>query len=109
MPTKMKRPCNTPGCNKLITTGSRCEQHQKKKHVDYRKGRTDSEELNFYNSQDWKYISSMLRVRYPVCQECGVNPTAVVHHVKPIKMGGARLSVGNLICLCNSCHGFKHR
>jgi 5-methylcytosine-specific restriction endonuclease McrA len=31
-----------------------------------------------------------------------------VHHITPLKQGGARLDPSNLMSLCNSCHNRVH-
>jgi len=109
MATKMKRPCNHPGCGALIITGARCSKHTKQFHVDYRKSRTDTDEQRFYGSKVWRETSLQYRKEHPVCEVCGNNPSELVHHIKHVLDGGDRLDKRNLQAVCRSCQALAHR
>ena len=109
MATKMKRPCNHPGCGVLITTGSRCAKHTVQYHVNYRKSRTDIDEQRFYGSQVWRELSLEYRHDHPTCEVCKVKPSKLVHHIKHVRDGGERLSKRNLQAVCYGCQAVAHR
>jgi 5-methylcytosine-specific restriction protein A len=50
---------------------------------------------------------------HPLCEMCErkgwVVPATMVHHVKPIKQGGAVLDMENLMALCRRCHDKIHK
>ena len=104
----MKRPCNHPGCGVLISTGSRCSKHTVQYHADYRKSRTDIDEQRFYGSQAWRDASLQHRKEHPVCQECGLKPSELVHHRVPVRQGGDRLLKSNFVAVCRSCQAVAH-
>ena len=58
---------------------------------------------------DWQQLSDRYRKEHPLCVECekqGIATAAEeVHHIVPItEAPWLRLSVGNLMSLCVSCH-----
>ena len=65
----------------------------------------------FYNSAAWRRLSAAVRIDEPLCPVCIVNgkhsPTKVADHIIPIKFGGSRFSLYNLLALCSECHNYK--
>jgi 5-methylcytosine-specific restriction endonuclease McrA len=56
---------------------------------------------------DWVALRKEMLGRFPSCA-CG-RPATIVHHVTPIKSGGARLDSANCETVCASCHQKRHR
>lgn len=53
---------------------------------------------------DWKLRTEAVRKRDRfACRECGSTSNLVVHHLKPVQMGGDHF-LSNLVTLCNNCH-----
>ena len=115
MPRAAPSACIDPGCAKLATKGSRCEDHTKEYKRDYTRTDTSEErkDLNkFYSSRAWRALSVAVRKRHPLCVRCAdvgvVRPADLVDHIKPVRVHPElRLDVTNLQPLCNSCHNRK--
>jgi 5-methylcytosine-specific restriction protein A len=109
MPMKLKRQCRYRGCNQLTNDKSGyCDKHKQQVHIDYRKSRTDIKEQRFYGSNAWRQASLEHRRKHPKCQRCGERPSELVHHIKHIKDGGARLASSNFEAVCRSCQAKEH-
>lgn len=104
----MKIPCRYIGCSQLISTPGYCPRHAKQVHTDYRKSRTDTDEQRFYRSGAWRELSLQYRRDHPVCEVCGTKPSVLVHHIKHVRDGGARLAKSNLQAVCRSCQALAH-
>lgn len=105
-PTKPLKPCGAPGCAKL-TDGAYCEEHTKAQQRLEDKRRGSSSERGY--DVRWQRLRAWYLKQYPLCNRCeGVVPATVVHHIKPISEGGARLDVENLEALCATCHNKHH-
>lgn len=114
--------CKNQACNKLVEKEEKyCSIHikdyEKKKkdsHKWYKKNRTDYWEQKFYNSIQWKKMSTYIRDRdMYVCQLClrdkCYGAPDVVHHIIELKEDKTvALNSENLICLCTSCHNKVH-
>ncbi len=103
MAQKAKKFCKKYPCGTLVPAGQTyCESH--KPETDYRSDR-------FYHSHLWTKFSRWFRADHPLCQVCldhGVIKGAdMVDHITPLRDGGAKLDLGDLQSLCNSCHGKK--
>lgn len=56
----------------------------------------------------WRAIrNSVVRRDSGRCQDCGATKGLVVHHRRPLRMGGDHRDY-NLVTLCRSCHGAEH-
>lgn len=109
MPYKLPRPCRHPGCPNLVYNGSGyCSQHAGEAYRTYNAARSDSAEAAFYRSARWRRLSTWYLARHPVCQVCGKRPAVLVHHVTPIRDGGALMAVDNLLAVCATCHQREH-
>ena len=109
MATKLKRACRYNRCPRLTNDKSGyCEVHRGQAHRDYRKSRTDTDELKFYGSQVWRQASLEHRRKHPVCEVCKINVSELVHHVDHLKQGGDRLASSNLQAVCRSCQAKAH-
>lgn len=109
MATKLKRACRYNRCPSLTNDKSGyCDKHRSQVHKDYRKSRTDTDEQRFYGSNAWRQASLEHRSKYPICQRCGERPSELVHHIKHIKDGGARLDSSNFEAVCRSCQAKEH-
>lgn len=71
-------------------------------------------EKDYYSLSIWKTMSQELRKEHEICQLCGKNKSAEVHHIFPFmhQFEDIReevfLDKDNLICLCSDCHHQVH-
>jgi 5-methylcytosine-specific restriction enzyme A len=107
MPQKLKRPCRQPGCP-AVTHQGYCDRHRRQHHQQYRQSRTDKPEQAFYRSRAWREASEQYRRAHPMCEVCKTKLSALVHHVKPIKAGGAPMDPSNWQAVCRSCQAKVH-
>jgi 5-methylcytosine-specific restriction protein A len=73
---------------------------------------TNKKPEGFYQSKQWKQARELALNRdYHLCVMCkanGVTRIAThVDHIKPIRLGGDKLSLTNLQSLCKWCHNAK--
>ena len=124
MPLRALRPCKKVGCIQLTRDASGyCADHlhiarekQSEQHARYTKSRPDKRETLFYGSGAWDKARAMAMSRdHGLCQHCvrdgRVTLADMVHHIVEIKVNWTlRLTLSNLICLCNRCHAkVSHR
>ena len=73
---------------------------------------TARERRKVYNTARWRNLRLyMLRQAGWKCCECGQRHTPSrleVHHIVPIKSGGAVFAAANLRILCKACHKQHH-
>ena len=71
----------------------------------------DKDVQKFYASKEWRQKRLDFLIDNPFCIECKkkgrLTKAVVVDHIRPIRMGGERLSDDNLQALCQSCHSAK--
>jgi 5-methylcytosine-specific restriction endonuclease McrA len=79
-------------CDRLLTTGSRCHEHQ----AAYRSS---------YSRHEWA-AQVKQRAGYR-CEQCGSYDRVVADHVLPLSQGGAD-TLANGRALCQTCHREKH-
>jgi 5-methylcytosine-specific restriction protein A len=116
MPERALRPCQHHGCPGL-TRQKYCEKHieehtlldkEKKAHDDHERWVSSRK---YYNAQ-WNNLRKVYLATHPICEPCRKNgkvvPATLVHHVLPIKEGGARLDSENLMSCCSACHEAIH-
>lgn len=103
-----ERYCAAPGCNRVVTDGSYCDEHNPRKRHDDKRGNAAS---RGYDAA-WSRVRKSYLAAYPLCELCKqegrVAAAALVHHVVSIRDGGARLDFNNLQALCVACHGRVH-
>ena len=107
MPISAPRPCNAPGCAKLVRDGSgRCEAHQKpawSKRVDAPK-RTTGRKLQAMRERLFRAS--------PLCVACEaqgrVTAATQRDHIIPMSEGGAD-DDDNVQALCKGCHDVKSK
>jgi 5-methylcytosine-specific restriction protein A len=68
--------------------------------------RADGEYETFYKSPAWRNLRQWKIRHDPTCELCG-QPTEMVDHIIPIKLGGEKLDEENLQSLCDTCHAKK--
>lgn len=101
--TDEKQQKNSEILSKNSTQYSRAEENDKKEI-----------EKKFYSISRWKTMSQELRKEHEICQLCGKNKSAEVHHIFPFmhQFEDVReevfLDKDNLICLCEDCHHQVH-
>lgn len=109
-PFKPKHPCSYLSCGRL-TSRRFCEEHERIKQKEYDEQRLSSSERGYDGL--WHKVRNMKLNQYPLCEEHLKKshdvPATLVHHIKPIDQGGNRLSIDNLMSLCNDCHEEIHK
>ena len=108
MPTKPLHLCSKAGCYNL-TRNRYCDEHLIEKNR-YNKERTDTKYVKFYKTKEWQRIRmlAMKREAY-LCVKCReqniITKASMVHHIVPVKKDwDKRLTLSNLMPLCESCH-----
>jgi 5-methylcytosine-specific restriction protein A len=110
MPSKLKRPCNHPGCPELTGDGY-CPEHKKVKAQRYDRERGSAAERGY--SSRWNNYSRLYRKKNPLCATClkdnRVTPSEHVDHIIPINGPNDPLFwlPSNHQSLCKSCHSTK--
>src|SRR5688572_2889615 len=94
MPTRPARPCLQPGCPAIVTTGSRCQLHQR-----------PSRHARGYGAEWVKLRAAVLERDGYTCGYCG-NPANSVDHVLAKSRGGTDTE-SNLLACCGSCNSSK--
>ena len=112
----IRKLCLAPSCSRFREEGSKyCSKHReqyesadRQRYVDYLNRRyqhTQSRANDFYRSPEWRKLSRRLLKERPVCEVCGMNYSADVHHRFPVAdYPEMALDEDNLMCLCKSCH-----
>jgi|DEB0MinimDraft_10_1074344.scaffolds.fasta_scaffold134842_2 5-methylcytosine-specific restriction protein A len=109
----MKKICGRHGCNELVEYNeSRCQLHLHDRRYNDRlgkKNRKDKEIQDIYTDIRWIKLRDYKRRMDPLCEKCTCNVMSDVHHIVPIKLGGAIYDLSNLMSLCRKCHNEIHR
>lgn len=112
MPIKPKRPCSKPGCPEL-TIERYCVKHKHKvteNNRHYDRHVRDKKTVAFYHSIEWQRVREQALIRdYGLCQHClrdkRITMADMVHHIQEVKKAWhLRLTLSNLLSLCNACH-----
>src|SRR5688572_24095497 len=94
MPTRPSRPCLEPGCSVLLSTGSRCQLHQ----------RPSRHERGY--GYEWTQLRAAILERDGwTCYRCGAQANAVDHLLA--KARGGDDDPSNLAAICGSCNSSK--
>ncbi|MED3549971.1 HNH endonuclease signature motif containing protein [Cytobacillus praedii] len=105
--------CDFNGCSNKLRKGRYCEDHKSnKKKAKPKKSIYHNSNKQFYNSDVWKHMRSVIYQREKGrCQRCKkfvFGKQAQVHHVVPIKENPLlKLEPNNLKLLCPECHMFE--
>ena len=116
MATKALKFCKWSGC-KTLSPNSYCEDHMPlylktvdDKRKEYNKTRKSSSKEGY--GRDWRKVRKHYMARHPLCEiherEGVIVPAVLVHHIKALKDGGARLDSNNLQSLCIYHHEQIH-
>ena len=102
--------CTYPGCNCLVSHGTRCPKHQrteKRTGFSGRRNESASRWHSLYYSARWKQLRRDFLKKYPYCFICGRKAT-IVDHIQPHR-GNLDLfyDENNLQPMCWSCHSKK--
>jgi 5-methylcytosine-specific restriction protein A len=62
------------------------------------------EEGRIYDRQRWQLLRRKKLSSAPICEECGEELAAEVHHVVGIEDGGDPWAMSNLSSTCKPCH-----
>jgi 5-methylcytosine-specific restriction protein A len=106
MPSRPSHLCVVPGCNVLVTRGSRCAAHG----VEAEHARLNYAIRRWYRIPQWKALRArVLREQTYRCADCGqVYAALEVDHI--VKHGGKPALFwdrANLQALCRTCHQRK--
>ena len=70
-----------------------------------------SNNAEFYQSKQWRALRNWYIKQNPLCEVCKRKGKTkggdCIDHIKPISLGGSKVSESNLQTLCNSCHAKK--
>lgn len=99
-------------CEPIVEAEREARREESKRQADRRYNKTrDPKYLRFYNSAEWRVLSSKYtQDKGYRCESCGAIATQV-HHKKPIQSPDGwelRLDYNNLELLCTRCHNEKH-
>lgn len=100
--------CTYPGCNCLVSTGTRCPKHTTAKKGGFSGKRTKSSEWHaLYYSARWRQLRKDFLKKFPFCFVCGEKAT-IADHITPHR-GNPDLfyNEDNLQPMCQSCHSKK--
>ena len=107
--SRRERYCAFAGCGEKVTLTSYCPQHQPSVINDIKRGNANK---RGYDAA-WRKVSKQYLAIHPLCEDCEakgrISAADLVHHVKPIRDGGARLNYSNLRALCKPCHEEAHK
>ena len=79
------------------------EHNSAEDHPQYDPNKPDS---RIYHTKRWRNLrAKTIKRDGGVCQVCGTDESLLVHHIIPIKSGGKKWDMGNLVTMCRSCHG----
>lgn len=126
MPSAPSKPCAAPGCPRLITSGKRCEAHQKARYR-AQDDRRVSPSLRGYDKAWYSFLAAYRRcvdldaddprfveelIRRNRCAACWregrENRQQLEYdHIVPLAQGGARLDPANVQPLCKRHHSAK--
>lgn len=115
-PVAPRKPCRASGCRELVSKGSYCGQHERKKEetvkqerIKYDKERGTSASRG-YDSR-WSKYSKRYRLNNPLCVLCEkegkLTLAQCVDHIKPVVGGQNDLlfwEPTNHRSLCHNCH-----
>ena len=72
-------------------------------------GQTDNS--SFYHSKQWRALRNWYIKQNPLCEQCkrdgNITNGDCIDHIKPISIGGHKVSESNIQTLCNKCHAKK--
>jgi len=112
MPERAMHPCAYHGCPGL-TRSKYCplhKAHEQQEEKQYARERGGAAQRGY--DSVWQLLRLTYLHQHPICEQCQQNglivPAVLVHHIVPIKDGGARLDPSNLRSLCQSCHEAIH-
>ena len=116
MPQKSLRFCLHHGCCEITSDGycpaHKAEQEAKEKQrlALYDKRRGNAQERGY--DAVWAKARMRYLTEHPLCESCEKSGTltasTLVHHIKHLEDGGARLDQHNLMALCRACHERVH-
>jgi len=112
MPERALHSCARHGCPGLTRTRY-CplhEAHEQQEEKRYARERGGAAKQGY--DSVWQLLRLTYLQQHPTCQDClqagKVEPAVLVHHIVPIKDGGARLDPSNLRALCQRHHEAIH-
>ena len=104
-----RRYCAEPGCSVILEDGSAwCRDHHPKRKHDLIRGTGTARGYD----ATWERCRDAFMAQNPLCFRCEqagkVVPAVLVHHIRSLREGGARLDHANLMPLCRRCHNQIH-
>lgn len=111
MSGRLGKPCAVARCAEVVTgEGQFCKKHQseeQQKKAGYKRDWSRrTEKVPLYNTERWKEVSLLKRLRNPKCEVCQKRPATAVHHIKRARdYPELQLDIDNLQSICDQCHG----
>ncbi|MBB5227404.1 HNH endonuclease [Treponema ruminis] len=99
--------CTYPGCNCLVSNGTRCPKHKAEKKTIFTQRTKSREYHNLYQSARWRKTRREFLRENPFCIKCG-QPSEIADHIIPHR-GNEDLfyDKNNLQPMCWKCHSAK--
>lgn len=97
------KPCIEPGCPRLATRNSRCDEHAPT-HAAERNTHWNRKHNGAYHTTDYRKARTICIARWHyqcALDTCHAPDSLTVHH---IDHNTANNQQANLVCLCTSCH-----
>jgi len=103
MPYRPPSVCVEPGCTEYTLPGkTRCKYHYKERK------RNTFKNASYTSKRSWRKARDVYLRQYPICENCGVKESYVIHHIKPVDEGGDIWDPNNWQALCRECHEKLH-
>lgn len=103
MPSRVGRPCSTPGCAAVVRDGRYCPKHAAQSRPPDE--RPSSNRRGY--DKTWRKIRRYILANEPLCRSClsigRITAATDVHHIIAKRDGGTN-DPENLAALCHSCH-----
>lgn len=107
MPARTLKPCSSPGCHTLVTSG-KCDRHQAVSRANRATEQRQDPLKPLYNCKRWRLTRLVVLAHQPVCTQCGQALATEVHHLIDAREWVARgndfYDEANLTGLCKPCH-----
>jgi len=110
MARKPKKPCNHPGCRRLVEKGY-CDEHRRQRNQAYDRWRGSSAERGY--GYRWRKYREWFLKQHPLCARCReegkLEPATVVDHIVPVTGADDQRfwDTDNHQALCDRCHNIK--
>lgn len=101
-----RKPCHTPGCTRLTSTGAHCPEHQRQRDQRNNQRLHAKQQAHGRDTAQWRRTreARLIADEYR-CQDCHT-PIGLTVHLDPRLNGDhTQATIDTTITLCRSCHG----